>query len=85
MCCSSWGRKESDMTEQLNRTELNKTYYVRLKRKDYLKHLGPTSHCSFKSATDTYNYQVNKKKLKCCFLINPNSRTIKMACVTISL
>ena len=21
-CCSSWGRKESDMTEQLNRTEL---------------------------------------------------------------
>ena len=22
--CSAWGRKESDMTEQLNRTELNK-------------------------------------------------------------
>ena len=22
-CCSSWGRKESDTTEQLNRTELN--------------------------------------------------------------
>ena len=21
-CCSPWGRKESDMTEQLNRTEL---------------------------------------------------------------
>ena len=21
-CCSSWGRKESDMTERLNRTEL---------------------------------------------------------------
>ena len=21
MCCGSWGRKESDMTEQLNRTE----------------------------------------------------------------
>ena len=24
MCCSPWGRKELDMTEQLNRTELNK-------------------------------------------------------------
>ena len=23
VCCSSWGRKESDMTEQLNWTELN--------------------------------------------------------------
>jgi len=23
MCCSPWGRKESEMTEQLNRTELN--------------------------------------------------------------
>ena len=22
MCCDSWGRKESDTTEQLNRTEL---------------------------------------------------------------
>ena len=25
-CCSSWGRKESDTTEQLNWTELNWTY-----------------------------------------------------------
>ena len=24
-CCSSWGRKESDMTEQLNSTELKPT------------------------------------------------------------
>ena len=23
MCCGSWGHKESDMTERLNRTELN--------------------------------------------------------------
>ena len=23
VCCSPWGRKESDMTERLNRTELN--------------------------------------------------------------
>ena len=23
MCCDSWGRKESDMTERLNQTELN--------------------------------------------------------------
>ena len=23
VCCNSWGRKESDMTEQLNWTELN--------------------------------------------------------------
>ena len=23
MCCDSWGLKESDRTEQLNRTELN--------------------------------------------------------------
>ena len=22
VCCDSWGRKESDMTEQLNRTEV---------------------------------------------------------------
>ena len=27
-CCSSWGRKESDMTEQLNWTELNWTEYI---------------------------------------------------------
>ena len=25
VCCSSWGHKESDMTEQLNQTELEKT------------------------------------------------------------
>ena len=24
-CCSSWGRKESDMTERLNETELKQT------------------------------------------------------------
>ena len=23
VCCGSWGHKESDMTEQLNRTEMN--------------------------------------------------------------
>jgi len=26
VCCDSWGRKESDMTEQLNWTELNQQY-----------------------------------------------------------
>ena len=26
-CCNSWGRKESDTTEQLNRTELNLEYW----------------------------------------------------------
>ena len=25
-CCSPWGRKESDTTEQLNRTELNPSH-----------------------------------------------------------
>ena len=29
-CCGSWGRKESDMTEQLNWTELNWYYAVSL-------------------------------------------------------
>ena len=24
MCCSPWGRKESDMAEQLNRTEMKR-------------------------------------------------------------
>jgi len=27
-CCSSWGHKESDMTERLNLTELNSTDVV---------------------------------------------------------
>ena len=27
-CCDSWGCKESDMTEQLNWTELNRLYWV---------------------------------------------------------
>ena len=26
VCCGSWGRKESDMTEQLNRTELRNVF-----------------------------------------------------------
>jgi len=30
ICCSSWGRKELDMTEQLNWTEL-KWYFIKLK------------------------------------------------------
>ena len=31
VCCSSWGRKESDTTEQLNLTELNifKTVFIK--------------------------------------------------------
>ena len=29
-CCDSWGRKESDMTERLNWTELNTILWVRL-------------------------------------------------------
>ena len=28
-CCDSWGRKESDTTEQLNWTELKKTTYIK--------------------------------------------------------
>ena len=35
-CCSLWGHKESDMTEQLNWTELN---YVRIKTETNLQHL----------------------------------------------
>ena len=37
-CCDSWGRKESDTTEQLNWTEL-KSYFYFLKsnlKKDYI-------------------------------------------------
>ena len=30
-CCSSQGRKESDMTEQLNRTKYYEQFYVLLK------------------------------------------------------
>ena len=29
-CCSSWGREESDRTEQLNRTELKSIRYILL-------------------------------------------------------
>ena len=29
MCCSSWGRKESDTTERLNRTETALLYSMR--------------------------------------------------------
>ena len=32
MCCSPWGRKESDMTEQLNWTEHNFQQYVRYRK-----------------------------------------------------
>jgi len=28
VCCDSWGRKESDMTERLNRTELNMALWL---------------------------------------------------------
>ena len=35
-CCSLWGHKESDMTEQLNWTELN---YVRIKTETNHQHL----------------------------------------------
>ena len=31
VCCSPWGRKESDTTEQLNWTELNSSLFVPLK------------------------------------------------------
>ena len=30
-CCDSWGRKESDMTERLNWTELTSYYLITLK------------------------------------------------------
>ena len=30
-CCSSWGRKESDMTERLNWTELEKNSIIRMR------------------------------------------------------
>ena len=33
MCCSPWDRKESDMTERLNWTELNLTTLVSRRRK----------------------------------------------------
>ena len=29
-CCGSWGRKESDMTERLKRTELRMVFKVRV-------------------------------------------------------
>ena len=35
MCCNSWGCKESDMTERLNRTELNICMIKKEREKDY--------------------------------------------------
>ena len=43
VCCSPWGLKELDMTEQLKRTELNGTKFlciVHLRRACYLSLLG---------------------------------------------
>ena len=34
-CCDSWGRKESDMTERLNWTELNETPYTNSTQKSF--------------------------------------------------
>ena len=38
VCCNSWGRKESDMTEQLNWTELTVKYshYIYIQRCTYI-------------------------------------------------
>ena len=36
VCCSSWGRKESDMTERLNWTELKCMHIRTMERVDYL-------------------------------------------------
>ena len=36
MCCSPWGRKESDTTERLNLTELNWPYVCLIWRNVYL-------------------------------------------------
>ena len=49
VCCSSWGRKESDMTERLNRTELLGRKVMTnldniLKSRDITLPIGPYSH-----------------------------------------
>ena len=36
-CCSPWGCKESDMTEQLNWTELGFLKYLRIQDQRYLE------------------------------------------------
>ena len=50
-CCDSWGRKESDTTERLNRTELNWTeegqiYYVRNELSSTMAHFKHERHMS---------------------------------------
>ena len=37
VCCSPWGCKESDMTEQLNWTELGFLKYLRIQDQRYLE------------------------------------------------
>ena len=51
VCCNSWGRKESDMTEQVNWTELTEWYKYHyllfLVLSAYIKYLFPFSHFQF--------------------------------------
>ena len=44
-CCNSWGLKESDMTEQLNWTELNVCFHVTLSIHPSLSFLLPCQPC----------------------------------------
>ena len=46
-CCNSWGRKELDLTERLNRTELN-TKVNDLAGSIQVKLLSPICHMIFK-------------------------------------
>ena len=63
MCCNSWGRKESDMTERLNRTELNG-----LEKKGKLTALKcEVDKCENKTGDFSIRFFSNQKKKK--FLI----------------
>jgi len=49
-CCDSWGRKESDTTEQLNWTELNLMCY------HYVKHIFKLNF--YRQTPHTHNHQI---------------------------
>ena len=42
MCCGSWGHKESDMTEQLNGTEVNLSIFI---SSGYMPRCGTAGSC----------------------------------------
>jgi len=55
VCCDSWGRKESDMTEWLNWTELNHKIYTNMK----ILNLSKVMHTHAHTHTHTHLWTMN--------------------------